>query len=114
MLTSTNKSYNIHKHKLQSIIKRKSYPNPFGIYQNTIAVIFTRRNYPHTLYIHEKPTKTRAPLTEIMHLLKTIKYVGILYQNICFLQWKELLQSNIKYLKVHHIKKVNKRILLFT
>jgi hypothetical protein len=114
MLTSTNKSYNTHKHKLQSIFKGKSYPNLFRIYQNTIAVVFTRSNYPHTLYIQDKPTKTRASLTEIMHLLKTVKYVGIIYQTNCFLQWKELLQSNIKYVKVHNIKKVNKGILLVT
>lgn len=114
MLTSTNKSYNIHKHKLPSICKWKSYPNLFGIYQNTIAVIITRRNYPHTLYIQEKPTKTRASLTEIKHLLKTIKYVDIIYQNNYFQQRKELLQSNIKYVKVHNVKKVNKRLLLVT
>jgi hypothetical protein len=105
MLTSTNKSYNIHKHKLQSIFKRKSYPNLLRKYENTIALIFTRRNYPHTPYIQEKPTKTRASLTEIMHLLKTKKYVDIIYQNNYFLQCKELLPSNIRYLKVHNVKK---------
>lgn len=111
MLTSTNKSYNIHKHKLQSTFKRKSYPNLLGMYKNTIAVIFTRRNYPHTVY-PGKTNEARASLTEIMQLLKTIRYVDIIYQNNYFLQWKELLQSNIKYLNVHNVKKVNKRILL--
>jgi len=43
-----------------------------------------------------------------MHLPKTVRYVGIIYQNNYFLQWKELLQTNIKYLKVHNVKRLTK------